>query len=153
MFEAIRKLAADLARGDGADEFREDDYRLAAAALLVHVAEVDGVLDESERLRLPRALSTGFGMDPDSTGRLIDVARRKDREAIDFQDFASVLKRQLDLAGRARIIAMMYDIAYADGVLHEFEGDIVARVAETLEIPEADVAELRRKAAGEPEVP
>ena len=36
----------------------------------------------------------------------------------------------------------------ADGQVHEFEGDIVARVAELLDVPETDVATVRRVAAG-----
>ena len=61
-----------------------------------------------------------------------------------------MLKRSLDADGRLRLIEMMFEIAYADGALHEFEGDLVARVAELLDVPEADVATSRRLAsAGE----
>jgi uncharacterized tellurite resistance protein B-like protein len=56
MFASIRKLFAEVG-DDGKDggRFDENDYRLAAAALLVHAARIDGHFDDSERTRM-RAL-------------------------------------------------------------------------------------------------
>ena len=115
---------------------------------MAHVADADGVTTPSERTRLQGVLSAEFSLDADATRRLIDAGRKSDREAIDFYDFAATLKRALDADGRLRVIEMLWEIAYADGVLHEFEGDIVARVAELLEVPASDVATVRRLAAG-----
>ena len=139
---------SDLARGRAGLEFASDDYRLAAAALLAHVADADGVTTPAERARLLGVLSSEFNLDADAARRLIEAGQRGDREAVDFQGFANTLKRALDADGRLRVVEMLWDIAYADGVLHEFEGDFVARVAEMLEVPDADVATVRRLAAG-----
>jgi uncharacterized tellurite resistance protein B-like protein len=115
---------------------------------MAHVADADGVTTPAERERLQRVLASGFDLGADETRRLVEAGRRSDREAVDFHGFASILKRTLDADGRLRIVEMLWEVAYADGVVHEFEGDIVARVAELLEVPEADVATVRRLAAG-----
>jgi hypothetical protein len=53
MLQALKKLIAEVADGDHhPDRFAEDDYRLAAAALLVHTGNIDGNLGERERKRL-----------------------------------------------------------------------------------------------------
>jgi uncharacterized tellurite resistance protein B-like protein len=139
---------ADLSRRRDVEEFADDDYRLAVAALMAHVADADGVTTPAERLRLQSVLSSAFDLDADATRRLVEAGRRSDREAVDFHGFASVLKRSLDADGRLRIVEMLWEVAYADGQVHEFEGDIVARVAELLDVPETDVATVRRVAAG-----
>ncbi len=147
MFELLRQLKTALSERARPGEFEDGDDRLAAAALLVHVANADGVRTTAESARLLDVLSTRFGLDRDRSARLVDAAIRRDKEAIDYNEFVDVLKRSLDTDGRLRLIEMMFEIAYADGALHEFEGDLVARVAELLEVPEADVATSRRLAA------
>jgi uncharacterized tellurite resistance protein B-like protein len=55
-----------------------------------------------------------------------------------------VLKRALDEGGRLKIVEMAWELAYADGLPLEVEDSVVARVAQMLDVPEADMAVLRR---------
>ena len=53
MFDSLRKLISDLGEGGKhPSRFENDDYRLAAAALLVHAARIDGNFSEIERKKL-----------------------------------------------------------------------------------------------------
>jgi uncharacterized tellurite resistance protein B-like protein len=61
------------------------------------------------------------------------------------------LTRTLDASGRQKIIEMMWEIAFADGVVHELEENIVARVAELLGVSPRDRVRLRHAAAAERE--
>ena len=68
MFDALKNFVAELAGADPAEKsFAEDDYRLAAAALLVHVAASDGETDEAERRRLKDLIEERFGLDDAAT--------------------------------------------------------------------------------------
>ncbi len=147
MFDAIRDLMSRLAHDGEAREFDDADHRLAAAALFAHVADADGVTTEAERRRTLSLLSSSFGLDAAAARRLLEAAQRSDREAVDFVGFVDVLKRAFDAAGRLRIVEMMWEIAYADGLLNESEGDIVARLAELLGASEDEVADLRGRVA------
>ncbi len=154
MFEALRTFIHDVSSaGEGTQEFADDDYRLATAALLVHVANVDGRISLPERVRLCAVIEQRFGLDRAATGRLLARAEATDREAVDFFHFTNVLKRSLDDAGRHRIIAMMWRIVFADGEVSEFEENVVWRVAELLGVPNRDRIALRQQAAEEPEAP
>jgi uncharacterized tellurite resistance protein B-like protein len=152
MFERLRTFIADVSSTPhGSAGFAEDDYRLAAAALLVHVANVDGRIDPAERTRLRRVIEERFGLDAAATRQLIAQAEESDREAVDFFHFTNVLKRSLDDDGRHKIIAMMWDVVFADGVVTEFEENVVWRVAELLGVSNRDRILLRQRAAEEPE--
>ena len=148
MFEALRTFIADIADDGGG--FAEDDYRLATAALLIHVANVDGKVDPAERLRLRAIIEQRFGLDATATTRLIERAERSDKEAVDFFHFTNVLKRSLDDDGRQKIIEMMWDVVFADGEVTEFEENVVWRIAELLGVSTRDRVMLRRKVAEEP---
>ena len=153
MFEALKRFIADVSSRPGDEAgFAPDDYRLATAALLVHVANVDGKFDAAERTKLREVVEERFGLDAAATTRLIERAEESDREAVDFFHFTNVLKRQLDDAGRHRIIEMMWDVVFADGEVSEFEENVVWRVAELLGVPTRDRVALRRKVAEEEHV-
>jgi uncharacterized tellurite resistance protein B-like protein len=73
-----------------------------------------------------------FSLDDRDADALIDAAVTADNEAVDLYGFTSVLKRHLDDAGRERIIEMMWELVFADGKVHEFEDNLIWRVAELL---------------------
>ena len=148
MFDVLKNLVADFV-GDEAQPraFAEDDYRVAAAALLVHVADIDGEMDTAERQRIKSLVAEHFALDPVASARLIATAERADRESVDLYHFTSLLKRTLDEPGRRKVIAMMWGIAYADGKVGEFEENVIWRVAELLGISSRDRITLRQEVA------
>ncbi len=146
MFDALRTFIAEVTGAEGADKsFGEDDYRLAAVALLVHTANVDGQTDLAEQRRLKAIIEERFGLDAKATAELIQQAEQSDRDAVDFYQFTSVLKRVLDEEGRLKIIEMMWEIAFADGAIDELEDNTIWRVAELLGVSTRDRVLLRQR--------
>jgi uncharacterized tellurite resistance protein B-like protein len=152
MFDKLRTFLAQF-KDPQSDRpaFCEDDYRLAAVSLLVHIADADGVVTAFERERLEALIEQRFGLDRQATAKLIAQAERSDHEAVDFYHFTSVLKRSLDEEGRLKIIDMMWDVAFADGIVQEIEENIVWRIAELLGISTRDRVLSRQRIASEPE--
>src|ERR1700730_8707716 len=115
MFDALKRFVEE---GSGAEiparSFDEEDYRLAAVALLVHVANVDGKVDLAERRKLQTIVKEWFGLDATAAAELTVLAEQSDRKAVDFYHFTSVLKRALDDGERLKIVEMLWDIAFAD---------------------------------------
>lgn len=145
MISAIRQFFADLVGPEEPRRFTEDDYRLAAATLLFHVIAIDGIVSEAERAKLADILRQRYGLDATDTMALIEAAEAADKEAVDLYGFTSVLKRRLDETERERIIGMMWQLVYADGVVHEFEDNLIWRVAELLGV--SSQARIRMKQA------
>ena len=152
MLESLRNFLSDLAGGDKRqDAFAEDDFRLAAAALLVHVCTVDGDISPAERTRLHDVLKNRFDLDEAGTARLIDAAIAADNEAVDLYHFTHLINRALDDEGRRRMVEMMWEIVFADGQVDEFEDNIVWRAADLLGVSARDRIELRRRVGGSTE--
>ncbi len=145
MFDAIRNLFDEMRGGAPAREFAADDYRIAAAALLVHLGHADGELDAAERRYLQRIAQESFGLDPQAARRLVAHAEQAERQSIDLYQFTSVLKRALDEDGRRTIVELLWQMAYSDGDAHEFEENLVWRVAELLGVSSSDRLALRRR--------
>jgi uncharacterized tellurite resistance protein B-like protein len=144
MFEGIHNFMAELMGRQGGREFDSADYRKAAAALLVHVADSDGAIDPRERARIIALLSDRFAMPGAQARRLLAEAQTSEAEAVDLHGFIGVLKRAFDEDGRLKLVEMMWDLAYADGAPLEVEDSIVARIAQMLDVSESDLDVLRR---------
>jgi uncharacterized tellurite resistance protein B-like protein len=68
MLQEIKRLFAELSGGGKqASHFDGDDYRVAAAALLVHVATLQGDLSETARAKLRALLRSQFSLDDGMT--------------------------------------------------------------------------------------
>src|SRR5215831_12825611 len=133
MLDSLKLFFADLAGGTKHQgHFAEHDYRLAAAALLIHVTTVDGDMSANERSKLHAILQATFGLDDAAAEELIDNATLADLEAVDLYHFTSLLNRSLDEQGRRRMVEMMWQIVYVDGRVTEFEENVVWRAADLL---------------------
>jgi uncharacterized tellurite resistance protein B-like protein len=148
MFEAFRKFVSELTDGDKhPSRFGEDDYRLAAAALLVHTAAIDGVISDVERENLHALIKRAFGLDEATTDELVAEASVVEQESIDLYHFTSRINRSLDEAGRLRIVEMMWEIVYSDGRVSEFEDNLLWRAADLLGVSSRERIELRQRVA------
>ncbi len=146
MFDSIRKLISELGEGGKPSErFNENDYRLAATALLMHAATIDGSASQVERDKLHAIIKQRFNLDDAGTDELIEKATAAEKEAIDLYQFTSRLNRSLDEAGRARVIEMMWQIVCADSVVTEFEDNLLWRAADLLGISREERIALRQR--------
>jgi uncharacterized tellurite resistance protein B-like protein len=149
MFESFRRFLSDVAEGDKHPaHFGHDDYRLAAAALLVHTAAIDGNISDLERGKLHAVIKRQFGLDEATTDELVAEATEAEHEAIDLYHFTSVINRSLDEDGRRRVVEMMWEIVYADGRVTEFESNLIWRAADLLGISRHERIALRERVAG-----
>lgn len=148
MFESFKNFIAEFVDGDKhPSQFGDDDYRLAAAALLVHAAAIDGEMSQRERDKLRAVIKKRFNLDDAATNELIDKATAAEHEAVDLYHFTHVLNRALDEEGRAKVVEMMWEIVYADGRRDELEDNLLWRAADLLGVSSRERIELRERIA------
>jgi uncharacterized tellurite resistance protein B-like protein len=148
MFEVFKKFVSDLADGEThPSQFADNDYRLSAAALLIHAAAIDGAISDLERERLHAVIKRWFDLDEAATDELVRKATEVEDKSIDLYHFTSLLGRTLDEDGRRRVIEMMWEIVYADGRVSEFEDNLIWRAADLLGVSTRERVELRQRVA------
>ena len=138
MIDALRSFMRRLGAAEPERHFGEDDQRLALAALLVHCMAIDGAVSEAERAKLEDLLGRTFGLSGDDLQVLVADAIRAEQEAVDLYRFTSVLKRQMSETDRIRVVENLWEIVFADGASHEFEENVVWRIAELLGVNRQD---------------
>ncbi|MCR4267231.1 TerB family tellurite resistance protein [Nitratireductor sp. ZSWI3] len=146
MFDRFLSFLKDIPGGGREKRLRpEDDPRVAAAALLFHVLDADGIRDEAEMKRLKKSLSETYNVSGAELEGLLQAGEQAEQEAVDLYAFTSVLKRHLDAEARKQFIGLMWDIVFADGEMHELEDNLVWRVAELIGVDNRDRVLLRQK--------
>lgn len=147
MFERVLSFLRDIPGSAPAGSASTDDPRIAAAALMYHVMDADGVRQDAEWERIKELLGEFFTISGDELEALINDGLKAEGEAVDLYAFTSVLKRDLDEAARVRFIRVLWDVVYADGEVHELEDNTLWRVAELIGVDRRDRIAMRQEAA------
>lgn len=139
MFEAITRLFNRPEAG-----LDKNDPKLSVAALLVHLAAVDGQMKDTEREVIKGVLQDHYGLDAASVEKLVREAAVRDAEAVDFYKFTAAIT-QLEMEDRIEIIRMMWLVVFADKNNHELEDNMVWRIAELIGVSSRDRTILRNQ--------
>lgn len=118
----------------------------AAAALLVNAAVIDGHFDTAEREVIENVLRDRFDLDEEALGELIEEAVAEVDRSAQFFAFTKAIKDNTTHEERFDVIRMLWEVAYADGVLHDFEASLVRRVCGLIHVPDKESGLARRRA-------
>ena len=141
MFDALQRL---FTRTDTAAQ--SHDPKLAVAALLVHLAAIDGQVTDDERVAVKGALMDFYGLGEAEVDKLVADATRQDAESVDFYRFTSALASLPD-ADKIEVIRMMWQVVFADRKNHELEDNMVWGIAELIGVSARDRTVLRTQMA------
>jgi len=123
----------------------EADKRLAAAALLVETAVMDGDFDEAERTTVTSLLRERFGLDATAAEELVGDAESRTSESLGVFRFTSAAKSHFSHEERVELIEMLWDVAYADGILHDYEDNLLRRVAGLIYVTDRERGDARKR--------
>lgn len=145
----IKRLRALLLKGDetpGTDP--EEERRAVTAALLVQAALMDGEFAESERETISNILVNEFSLESTDVSGLIEEAETAVHGSSQLFGFTRVADGQLDHDQRIDLIEMLWRVVYADGVVHDFESNLMRRIAGLLHVSDRDSAHARQRVIG-----
>lgn len=145
MLERLKSFFGSLPEKREKNEFGADDPRVAAAALMLHVIEADGVSEESEREKMREMLAQAYALSGRDLEKLVKAGDAAHRESVDLFSFTSVLNRKLDETARVEFVGILWEMVYADGELHELEDNIVWRIAELISVSSRDRVRMRQE--------
>lgn len=107
----------------------ETEIHTAVAALLVEAARMDDRFDPAERSTIRRVLVRRFALDDAEVERLVAAAEQAVEGASALYRFTRVVAERFDPAARVGMIEMLWEVAYADGLLDPDEDALIRRIA------------------------
>lgn len=147
MIEHIKALLSGRAGAPTGSQASSEikELHAAVAAILIQAARLDGEFGDAERTRIEGLLRERFSLDPAAVVGLMQAAERLSDEAVDNYEFTRTISQKFDHEERIGIVEMLWDVAYADGSLHPYEGNLLRRVAGLLYVTDQESGAARKR--------
>ena len=126
----------------------QPNAQLALGALLVRVAFADRRYRATEIGQIDRILPRTFKIGPIEAAKLRAICELLERDARGTEEFAKILREEVDYADRLALGEAMWSVALADGHRHEKEEIQLLAIETALGLTDADIEDLRKKATG-----
>jgi uncharacterized tellurite resistance protein B-like protein len=150
MLDALRDFFdKHLGDGSAAPADTRHSLELAAAALLVEVARIDGEIKPAERAALMRAIHERFALSDSEAQDLLNLAEQQMQQAGGYYPFTSLINQNFSQPQKEHLIELMWRAAYADHDLGADEQHVIRKIAGLLHVADNEyiLAKLRAKQA------
>ncbi len=145
MVNRIKALFNALKNEPAAEAETFSDKEIASAALLVEAAVMDGNLDRREKETISNLLVGRFHLSREEAEELFARALSAQKDATHLMRFTRTVKDNYSEGGRVDLIEMMWEVAFADGIIHDFEENLIRRVAGLIYVSDRDRGEAKKR--------
>jgi uncharacterized tellurite resistance protein B-like protein len=127
-------------------QLQENDplsLELACAVLLSEVMRADGEFSDEEQSKLTKVMKDTFCLSNDEVSEILASALELSNNATDFYQFTSKVNQHYSLDQRMKIVALLWEIAYADGHLANIEEHIIRKIADLLHLNHGEYIQVK----------
>ena len=143
MIEKLKKILAS--RKNTSVSADDDELKLASAALLLEAACMDGHVDKTEIATVVSLLEEHFDLSASEARELVDTGREALADSVELYGFTRTIKNSFNHDDRVRMIEMLWQVVYADGVLHDFEANLVRRICGLIYVSDRESGVARKR--------
>ena len=146
MFARLKRLMTEPSSvSAGARQHSFEEKQLAAAALMVEAANLDDDFDADERARIEVLLQKQFSLTAAEAGELLSAGEKASSDSVEWQGFTRAVKDGFEQEERIALIEMLWEVAYADGKLHDYEASLIRRITGLLYVSDRESGDARKR--------
>ena len=124
---------------------RKPDLRLSVAVLLLEAARQDDQFDAKERAVIAQLLTRKFDLSPGECDALLAAGEARAAQMVQLHGHTSDVFDQMSPEERVHLVEMLWEVAYADGVLDPEEDLLIRRVAGLIYITDRERVLARQR--------
>tara|TARA_Y100000768_G_scaffold379080_1_gene354296 strand:+ start:2344 stop:2793 length:450 start_codon:yes stop_codon:yes gene_type:complete len=124
--------------------FQAGNLQTAISKILVRTAKIDDEFHILEEKKILDLLQSYFDLNADDAQSLLEIAIKEEENATDLYAYTNVIKKELDLNDRKKIIDMMWQIIITDENFDPYENNLVWRVAELIGIGTRERVQIKK---------
>lgn len=122
-----------------------DNLQVAVVALLIRAATSDAEFGNEEREAIRRIAGEAFALPADEVSALVEAAEGEEAETLDLHRWTQAVKQAYSEEERIGLIEKMWEVVYADGVLDDYEANLLRRVAGLIYVPDRQSGQARQR--------
>ena len=143
MLQSLKKIfhkAQNTTETDNIDELT------ILCGLMIEAANSDGNVSQDEINKISFALTEMFKEDPLEVKNVLTKALKYKDEPKSLQFFTYKINKSFDIEKKLLLIETLWGIILADGEIHDFESNLIRRLAGLFYISDVSCANAKRKA-------
>ncbi len=133
-------------QGPPSDNLETHDIRIAACALFLEMANIDGEFSDTERQHLTEMLKSEYGLSNEQVADLTAAAEKERKESISLWQFTDLVNQNYTEAEKIRVVELLWKLIYSDGKLDQHEDYLVHRLASLLGLHHKQLIAAKLKA-------
>lgn len=146
MLARLGSWIKDFTEDEAAAPAGDAEWAQTLAGLLVEAAMVDGELDSDERRQIARVLHGQLELGEATVGKMIDDALASHEARVEIHGLTRAIRAETEPEDRVAIMEMAWMVVLADGELHDYEAQLMRRLAGLLYVDDIDSGRAARRA-------
>tara|TARA_A100001011_G_scaffold299193_1_gene312289 strand:- start:4018 stop:4464 length:447 start_codon:yes stop_codon:yes gene_type:complete len=114
--------------------------------LMIEAAFTDGKIEESELKKIKFSLVNVFDEDAKEVDSVLDEAIKNKNNSKSLHHYTSFINKNFDNEKKILLIEALWEIVLSDGEIHDFESNLIRRLAGLLYISDVDSGNARKRA-------
>ena len=139
---AIQKVTS---KDSGEEEYKGEDIQ-AVIVLLLEACQIDGETDNVEVEYVTNLLINKFNFTQSEAEENINKTLKNNAERIEIFSQIKIILNEMDHNERIEVIEMMWGVILSDGVVDDFEANLMRRMNGLLYISGIESAEAKERA-------
>ena len=143
MINLLKKI---LNNDDSKNDKDENKNLELLSGLMIEAAYTDGQIDESELNKIKLSLVNVFGEDPKDVDLALEESIKNKNNSKSLHYYTSFINKNYDESKKLLLIEALWEIVLSDGEIHDFESNLVRRLAGLLYISDVNSGNARKRA-------
>jgi uncharacterized tellurite resistance protein B-like protein len=144
MFTKLKNLLSGADKTD-ANESKPDETKVATAALMVEAALSDDSYCEAEKQMISDLLARHYELTNEEVTAIVSEAEKANENSDQILYFTRTVKENVEYEDRIHIIEMLWEMAYADGEISDYEANLIRRVCGLIYVTDMESGRARKQ--------
>ena len=114
--------------------------------LMIEAAYTDGTIGENELKKIKFSLINVFDEDAEEVDLVLDEAIKNKNNSKSLHYYTSFINKNFDSDKKLLLIEALWEIVLSDGEIHDFESNLIRRLAGLLYISDVNSGNARKRA-------
>ena len=142
---ALKKITS---KTEEEEEYKGEDIQ-AVIILLIEACQIDGESGQEEVQYIKKLLINKFNFSEADAEANINTALKDNNKRIEIFSQIKIILNEMDHKERIDVIEMMWGVILADGIIDDFEANLMRRMNGLLYISGIESAEAKKRALNE----
>ena len=114
--------------------------------LMIEAAYTDGNIDLSELNKIKLSLINIFSEDPKEVNLALEKAEQNKNNSKSLHHYTSFINKNFDDKKKILLIEALWEIVLSDGKVHDYESNLIRRLAGLLYVSDVDSGNAKKRA-------